>query len=165
MYWASEYEWQTIRTSGQWYGMVDKTDRVLTGKKETSRVAGGQRGLVSRRSLSVSKLIWCFVDRPSWYINESTPTWYTFLRLFYWQSMPLQVSGVTRSSSGGSAQMLFGVIAYVGCVLTTCRLRWKSSNLHAVNTHPTHTITPNSNCAEHPEDGRVTPETCRGIDC
>jgi hypothetical protein len=37
-------------------------------------------------------------------------------------------------------------------------------DLHAVNTHPTHAITPNSNCAEPPEDGRVTPETCRGID-
>jgi hypothetical protein len=38
-------------------------------------------------------------------------------------------------------------------------------NLHAVNTHPTHVITPNSFCAEPPEDGRVTPETCRDIDC
>jgi hypothetical protein len=37
-------------------------------------------------------------------------------------------------------------------------------NLHAVNTHLTHTITPNSICAELPEDGRVTPETCRDID-
>jgi hypothetical protein len=31
-------------------------------------------------------------------------------------------------------------------------------------THPTHAITPKSNCAEPPNDGRVTPETCRGID-
>jgi hypothetical protein len=37
-------------------------------------------------------------------------------------------------------------------------------NLHAVNTHPTHAITPNNNCAEPLEDGRLTPETCRGID-
>jgi hypothetical protein len=32
---------------------------------------------------------------------------------------------------------------------------------HAVNKHPTHAITPNSNCAGPPKDGRVTPETCR----
>jgi hypothetical protein len=37
-------------------------------------------------------------------------------------------------------------------------------NRHAVNTHRTHPITPNSICAEPPEDGRVTPETCSGID-
>jgi hypothetical protein len=55
--------------------------------------------------------------------------------------------------------MLFGVTACVGWVLTACRLRWT-----AVNTHPTHAIRPNSNCAEPPEDGRVTTETCRGID-
>jgi hypothetical protein len=77
--------------------------------------------------------------------------------------MPLHVSGVTRPSSGGSAQLLFGVIVCAGCVLTTCRLRW-NCNLHAVNAHPTHAITLNNNCAEPPEDGRVTPETCRGID-
>jgi hypothetical protein len=40
--------------------------------------------------------------------------------------------------------------------------RW--NNLHAVNTHPTHAITPNSICAEPPEDGWVMPETCRGSD-
>jgi hypothetical protein len=34
----------------------------------------------------------------------------------------------------------------------------------SVNTHSTHVITPNSICAEPPEDGRVTPETCRGIE-
>jgi hypothetical protein len=76
--------------------------------------------------------------------------------------MPLHVSGVTRPSSGGSAQLLFGVIVCVGCVLAACRL-WFHRNLHAVNTHPTHAITPHSNCAEPPEDGRITPETCRGI--
>jgi hypothetical protein len=37
-------------------------------------------------------------------------------------------------------------------------------NLHVVNTHPTHVITPNIICAEPPEDERVMPETCRGID-
>jgi hypothetical protein len=36
--------------------------------------------------------------------------------------------------------------------------------LPAVNTHPTHVITLNCICAEPPEDGRVTLETCRGID-
>jgi hypothetical protein len=77
--------------------------------------------------------------------------------------MPLHVSGVTRPSSGGSAQIQFGVIACVGCVLTACRLR-HHRNLHAVNTNSTHIITPNSICAEPPEDGRVTPETCRGND-
>jgi phosphoribosylformylglycinamidine (FGAM) synthase-like enzyme len=71
--------------------------------------------------------------------------------------MPLPVSGVTRPSSGGSAQLLFGVIACVRCVLTAHR------NLHAVNTHHTHAVTPNSNCAEPSEDERVTPETCRGL--
>jgi hypothetical protein len=40
----------------------------------------------------------------------------------------------------------------------TCR------NLHAVNTHSTHAITPSSNCAEPPEDEHVKPETCKGID-
>jgi hypothetical protein len=55
----------------------------------------------------------------------------------------LHVSGVTRPSSGGSAQMLFG-----------------SHNLHPVNTHPMHVIIANIICAEPPEDGRVTPETC-----
>jgi hypothetical protein len=55
------------------------------------------------------------------------------------------------------------VIACVGCVLTACGLR-ETRNIQAVNTHPTHAITPNNNCAEPPEDGRVTPETCRGID-
>jgi hypothetical protein len=35
--------------------------------------------------------------------------------------MPLRVSGVTRPSSGGSAQMLFGIITCVGCMLTACR--------------------------------------------
>jgi hypothetical protein len=62
------------------------------------------------------------------------------------KSMPLHVSGITCPSSGGSAQMLFGVIAYVGCVLTA------------------HAITPNSICAELPDDGRVMPKTSRGID-
>jgi hypothetical protein len=33
-----------------------------------------------------------------------------------------------------------------------CRLRYHR-NLHTVNTHPTHAVTPNSNCAEPPEDG------------
>jgi hypothetical protein len=47
--------------------------------------------------------------------------------------------------------MLFGVIACVGRVLTAC-------------THPTHVITPNSICAEPPEDERLILETFRGID-
>jgi hypothetical protein len=59
--------------------------------------------------------------------------------------------------------MLFGVTACVGCVLTACRL-WFHRNLHADNTQPTHAVTPNSISAEPPEDGRVMPETCRGID-
>jgi hypothetical protein len=59
--------------------------------------------------------------------------------------------------------MLFGVIVCVGCVLTAFVLRW-NRNLHVVNAHPTYVITPNSICAEPPEDGRVKPETCRGID-
>jgi hypothetical protein len=75
--------------------------------------------------------------------------------------MPLHVSGVNRPSSGGSAQLLYGVTACVGYVLNACSLRLK---LHAFNTHPTHAITPDNNCAELPEDGRVTPETCIGID-
>jgi hypothetical protein len=37
-------------------------------------------------------------------------------------------------------------------------------HVDAGNTHTTHTITPNSICAETSEYGRVTPETSRGID-
>jgi hypothetical protein len=37
-------------------------------------------------------------------------------------------------------------------------------NLHAVNTNLSHLITPNIICAEPSVDGRVTAETCRGID-
>jgi hypothetical protein len=48
-------------------------------------------------------------------------------------------------------------------LLAVCRLRYHH-NLHTANTHPTHEIAPNSNCVEPPEDGRVTPETCTGID-
>jgi hypothetical protein len=44
------------------------------------------------------------------------------------------------------------------------RVNAVNRNMHAVNTHTTHAITPNRRCAEPPEDGRVTPETCRGID-
>jgi hypothetical protein len=77
--------------------------------------------------------------------------------------VPVHVLGVTGASSGGSVQLLFGVIACIGCVLTACRLRFHH-NLHAVNTHPVHAVTPNSNCAETPEDVRVTPKTCRGTD-
>jgi hypothetical protein len=36
---------------------------------------------------------------------------------------PLHVLGVTHPSSGGSAQVLFGVIMCAGCVLSTCSLR------------------------------------------
>jgi hypothetical protein len=60
--------------------------------------------------------------------------------------MSLHVSDDTRPSSGGSAQMQF------------------HRNLHAVNTHPTHEITLNSIRAESPEEGPVTPETCRHTD-
>jgi hypothetical protein len=77
--------------------------------------------------------------------------------------MPLHVSGVTYPSSGDSLQMLLGVITCVGCVMTTCRLRFYR-NLHVVKKHPTHAIAPSSICTGPPEDGRVTPETCRGID-
>jgi hypothetical protein len=37
-------------------------------------------------------------------------------------------------------------------------LRTWTRNLHAVNTHPTHVIIPNSICAEPAEDGWVTPK-------
>jgi hypothetical protein len=48
--------------------------------------------------------------------------------------MPLHVSGVTRPSSEGSAQILFGAITCRGCVLTVCRLWWfVSSELYASN--------------------------------
>jgi hypothetical protein len=42
-------------------------------------------------------------------------------------------------------------------------LQW-NCNMHVVNTHPTHVITPNIVCAKPPEDERLMPETCRGID-
>jgi hypothetical protein len=72
--------------------------------------------------------------------------------------MPLHVSAVTRPSAGGSAQMLFGVITFVGCVSAA------AAAAAAAAVHPTHVITPNSICAEPPEDGRVAAETCRGTD-
>jgi hypothetical protein len=52
--------------------------------------------------------------------------------------------------------MLLGVIACVRCVLAACEL--------AFYAHLTHAITPSSFCAGPPEDGRVTPETYRGIE-
>jgi hypothetical protein len=52
--------------------------------------------------------------------------------------MPLHVSGVTRPTSGGSTPVLFGVIKCIRRVDYAL-------------------ITPNSTCAEPPEDGRVTP--------
>jgi hypothetical protein len=77
--------------------------------------------------------VWCFVDHASWYINESTRTWYNFLSLFI------------------RSQCLYMFRALLA-----------NRNMHAVNTHPTHVITPNYICAEPPEDERVTPKTCRG---
>jgi hypothetical protein len=49
-------------------------------------------------------------------------------------------------------------------VVVLLQQQQRNRNLHAVNTHLTHAITPNSICAEPPEDGRVTTETCRGAD-
>jgi hypothetical protein len=86
-----------------------------------------------------------------------------FSYFVYKESMPLHVSGFTRPSSGGSAKLLCGVIACVECVFTACRLGFHRKQ-HAVNTRSTHAITPHNNFAEPPEDGRVKPETCRGID-
>jgi hypothetical protein len=54
--------------------------------------------------------------------------------------------------------MLFGAITCVGCMFTVCNEFHRDR--HAV----THVITRNNIGAEHPEDGRVTPEICRGID-
>jgi cellulose synthase/poly-beta-1,6-N-acetylglucosamine synthase-like glycosyltransferase len=47
-----------------------------------------------------------------------------------------------------------------------CNLNYVTVDIRicGVNTHPTHTITPKRNYAQPPEDGRVTPETCRGND-
>jgi hypothetical protein len=59
------------------------------------------------------------------------------------------------------------VAIWCNCVRGMCVDRVQvavNCNPHATNTHPTHAIAPNSNCAEPPEDGRVTLETCRGID-
>jgi hypothetical protein len=64
--------------------------------------------------------------------------------------MPLHVSGVTRPSSAGSAQMLFGVITCVRCVDYVQVEVELHLNLHVVNTHSTHVITPNSICAVPP---------------
>jgi hypothetical protein len=76
--------------------------------------------------------------------------------------MLLYVSGVTRPCLGGSAQMLIAETVCVA-VLTACGWRRFHCNLHAVNTHPTQALTPNGICAEPLVDGRVTPETYRGI--
>jgi hypothetical protein len=64
--------------------------------------------------------------------------------------MPLHVLGTAYPSSGGSAQLLFGVTMCVGCVLAVCGLQFHH-NPHAVNTHLTHAITPNSSSAERPK--------------
>jgi hypothetical protein len=53
---------------------------------------------------------------------------------------------------------------WCNCVRRMCVDCVQVAVLHAVNTHLTHAVTPNSICPEPPEDGRVTPETCRGID-
>jgi hypothetical protein len=60
--------------------------------------------------------------------------------------------------SGGNSLREYSML-----MLTACRLQFHC-NLHAVNTHLTHAFTPNSICAECPEDGQVMPETCRSID-
>jgi hypothetical protein len=63
------------------------------------------------------------------------------------------------------------LLCLLGVNVSTCFGRYSPTfrrrfhpNLHVVNTHPMHVITPNSICAQPPEDGRVTPETCRGIE-
>jgi hypothetical protein len=63
----------------------------------------------------------------------------------------------------GRYSSIFSRLCTVAVWCNCVQMRW-NRNLHAVNTHPTHAITPNSNCAEPPEDGRVTPETSTGID-
>jgi hypothetical protein len=50
-------------------------ERGSSGKRD--EVTGGGEDCISRGFIS-----WRSVDRASWYINESTPTWYTLLSLF-----------------------------------------------------------------------------------
>jgi hypothetical protein len=61
------------------------------------------------------------------------------------------------STCFGRYSPIFGrlctVAIWCNFMLTACRLRFLRTQLHQ-----------NSNCAEPPEDGRVTAETCKGID-
>jgi hypothetical protein len=85
-------------------------------------------------------------------INESTATWYTFLSLF----IRSQCLYMFRALLSHLQEALHRCCLVLLRAYDVCWLR-AGCNLQ-------HTITPNSNCAEPPEDGRVMPETCRGID-
>jgi hypothetical protein len=71
--------------------------------------------------------------------------------------MPVQVSDVTHPSSGGFAQMLIGVLTCVGLRVDYVQVARSQHTSYARNYT-------NSICADPPENGRVTPKTCRGID-
>jgi hypothetical protein len=61
---------------------------------------------------------------------------------------PLHVSGVKHPSSGGTALAVFGV----SCV-----------HLQPANSYKCTQLTPKTVSVVPSEDGRLTPETCRGL--
>jgi hypothetical protein len=69
--------------------------------------------------------------------------------------------GVSASTCFGSYSLIFRMLCKFAI---WCNCVRRNRNQHAVHTHPTYAITPNSKFTEPPENERVTPEKCRGID-
>jgi alpha-N-acetylglucosamine transferase len=86
-----------------------------------------------------------FFDRASWYINESKQILYSFLSMF----VRSQCLYMFRA-------LLVHLQEALKCTMYNTYFQYLSLQ---------HVITPKSICAEPPEDGRVTLEICRGIDC
>jgi hypothetical protein len=89
------------------------------------------------KNSGVSYVVWCFVDHVSWYTVLMNQHQLDTLSLVCILRVNVSTCfGHTHPSSGGCAQLLFGVIVCVGCVLTACWLHWNHNQL-AVNTHST----------------------------
>jgi hypothetical protein len=70
--------------------------------------------------------------------------------------------GVSAQSADTITMRLEPLLNLYTCLL---KMGWRwNSNLQAVNTHPTHAITPNSIWVNPPEDGRVKLDTYTDID-
>jgi hypothetical protein len=134
-------------------------------------------------SFNIQMQIWYFVDCALSYINllkptdyvmhhqfniqqmYSLPTLYFFLYLSENKQRLAPVNTKNRLLSITEIKSVYSAVRTWSLNKAVCSSYLKvHRNLHAVNTHPTHAITPNSNCAEPREDGRLTPETCRGVD-